>query len=341
LFELTSAGCCDFSGSGHFIAVSGDGADSSDYRHWEDNANGGTTPGPVNQFNPDYLSPDMDTNVTSANFVGFFENISNINAPIPGVIGDAWATVKVEVTQSEGCPSIPGSTGCIKYYVRGATPETTGPPGQNLPPEFLQVVESELQDAEGFVNFGLADLYSSVAVVAQDQFAVFDNLLVTGSNLPGGGVDGDFNNDGQWDCADVNALTAAIASASTDLSFDMNGDGVITLADVTDASVGWLAVGGANNPGATNGNPFLAGDADLSGAVDGSDFGIWNSNKFTSVSAWCSGDFNADGAVDGSDFGTWNANKFQSSADGSMVPEPTLMLAWLGLAFLVTARKRG
>jgi hypothetical protein len=103
---------------------------------------------------------------------------------------------------------------------------------------------------------------------------------------------------------------------STDLSFDMNGDGFITIADVTDPGSGWLAVGGANNPNTTGGNPFLAGDADLSGEVDGSDFGVWNSNKFTSIAAWCSGDFNADGVVDGSDFGIWNSNKFQAS-DGA------------------------
>ncbi len=49
--------------------------------------------------------------------------------------------------------------------------------------------------------------------------------------------------------------------------------------------------------------------------VDVSDFNVWNSNKFTSVAAWCAGDFNADGAVDVSDFNIWNANKF-TAADG-------------------------
>ena len=150
---------------------------------------------------------------------------------------------------------------------------------------------------------------------------------------------GDFDNNGLWNCADINALSAAIASGSTDLRFDMNGDGVIDGADITDAGDGWLAVGGANNPAQTGGNAFLNGDANLSGAVDGSDFGIWNTSKFSTNSAWCSGDFNASGAVDGSDFGIWNGNKFRSSDGVSAVPEP--VLGWLGCSLVLWLIRRG
>jgi hypothetical protein len=152
--------------------------------------------------------------------------------------------------------------------------------------------------------------------------------------------DGDFNSDGIWDCGDIDALTSAIAAASTNLSFDMNGDGAITLADMTDANAGWLAVGGANNAAVTGGNPFLSGDANLDGVVDGSDFGIWNVNKFTSMALWCSGDFNADAAIDGSDFNLWNANKFTTSADVSSVPEPAWCCFWLLFAVAVFAPSR-
>ncbi len=132
---------------------------------------------------------------------------------------------------------------------------------------------------------------------------------------------GDFNNDQLWNCSDIDALVVAIAAGSTDLTFDMNGDGVVTFADITDLGAGWLTVGGSRNAGVTGGNSFLVGDANLNGAVDGSDFGIWNANKFSNIAAWCSGDFTADGAIDGSDFGLWNANKFKSSSTSS-VPEP-------------------
>ena len=46
---------------------------------------------------------------------------------------------------------------------------------------------------------------------------------------------------------------------------------------------------------------------------------MWNSNKFTSVAAWCSGDFNADGVVDISDFNVWNGNKFTASDASAVV----------------------
>ena len=167
------------------------------------------------------------------------------------------------------------------------------------------------------------------------------NGFVLTEGEPSGEVTGDFNNDSDWDCDDINALTAAIAGGSEDLSFDMNGDGSVSLEDVTDAGTGWLAVGGANNSGATGGAPFLAGDGNLDGVVDVSDFGIWNANKFTNNDAWCSGDFNADGVVDVSDFGAWNSNKFTSSSPApAAVPEPEAgLFALIGFVALFLTRR--
>jgi hypothetical protein len=120
-------------------------------------------------------------------------------------------------------------------------------------------------------------------------------------------IDGDFNDDGLYDLLDIDALVAEIAAATHNLLFDLTGDTLVNLAD-RDA---WLAEAGAFN--LPSGNPYLLGDANLDGVVDGSDFGIWNANKFTAVAAWGQGDFTADGSVDGSDFGVWNANKFTAS----------------------------
>jgi hypothetical protein len=149
-------------------------------------------------------------------------------------------------------------------------------------------------------------------------------------------VNGDFDNDGDYDCADVNSLVSVIATNSNQAAFDLTGDRLVNGSDLQ----AWLVQGGANHPMQTGGRPFRAGDANLDGVVDGSDFGIWNSNKFTLIAAWCSGDFNANGAVDGSDFGVWNSNKFTSSADAIQVPEPFLA-GWLacGLALIVRYRK--
>jgi hypothetical protein len=139
---------------------------------------------------------------------------------------------------------------------------------------------------------------------------------------------GDFNNDGEWNCADIDELTFAIIVGSTDPQYDMNKDGVLNLSDITDKASGWLTAGGAIDsnaqmvgPGNTSGLPYLSADGNLDGRVDGSDFGIWNTNKFTAAQGWCSGDWNADGNVDGTDFGIYNANRFTDSMTASL-PEP-------------------
>ena len=145
---------------------------------------------------------------------------------------------------------------------------------------------------------------------------------------------GDFDGNGEYACADIDALVAEIASGGSDASFDLTGDGAVTIADV-DA---WLLEAGAVE--LASGASYLQGDANLDGTVDGSDFLIWNSNKFQEVAAWCAGDFNADGSVDGSDFLIWNSNKFQS-ADQLAVPEPSsLVLLWLACLMARDRRNR-
>ena len=154
------------------------------------------------------------------------------------------------------------------------------------------------------------------------------------------GISGDFNGDGNWDCQDIDALTAAVATASSDLAFDMNGDGSVDVNDITDPASGWLAVGGSNNPSQTGGNAFLPGDANLDGSVDVSDFNVWNANKFSALPAWCSGDFSSDGSIDVSDFNIWNGAKFQSSSNGGVVPEPSSIMGLLVMAGLLALNSR-
>jgi Lamin Tail Domain len=150
----------------------------------------------------------------------------------------------------------------------------------------------------------------------------------------GGGNDGDFNDDGNFNCGDVNSLVAAIAGGTNPPNFDLTSDGQVNDADLT----AWLAeAGDANLP---SNQPYIRGDANLDGVVDGSDFGLWNSSKFTATPAWCSGDFNADGNVDGSDFGVWNANKFRSADNSTLIPEPNAALAILVLVTMAVARNR-
>ncbi|HEY6563595.1 MAG TPA: choice-of-anchor tandem repeat NxxGxxAF-containing protein, partial [Pirellulaceae bacterium] len=146
---------------------------------------------------------------------------------------------------------------------------------------------------------------------------------------------GDFAQDGVYNCADVDELTIRIASGTGTAVFDMNGDSLVNVADLTE----WLAIAGAAN--LPSGNPYRPGDANLDGVVDGSDFGVWNSNKFTAAPFWCSGDFSADGLVDGSDFGIWNSNKFTSSDAGRfLVPEPSACVFILLASTVAVAARR-
>jgi hypothetical protein len=139
-------------------------------------------------------------------------------------------------------------------------------------------------------------------------------------------VDGDFNDDGFWDCTDINMLTAATASGLNDPAFDMNGDGVVDgIFDPTDVDndiVAWLERAGMEDTqNVTGGNPFVVGDANLDGFNDGQDFIQWNNGKFTENTDWCGndsmpmvgGNFNGDSFIDGLDFILWNAFKFTGS----------------------------
>jgi hypothetical protein len=110
---------------------------------------------------------------------------------------------------------------------------------------------------------------------------------------------GDLDGDGQLGAGDVNALSAAIATGSEHPAFDVNRDGGVDLDDLHF----WVV----------DLKQTLMGDANLDTTVDGQDFGVWNSHKFTYSTAWTDGNFNADPVVDDSDFAVWNANKFQSA----------------------------
>ncbi len=113
---------------------------------------------------------------------------------------------------------------------------------------------------------------------------------------------GDFDANGRFDCADVDALVANIVAGSHATAFDLTGDGQVSTLDLDK----WRNVAGASE--LASGNPFPRGDVNLDGSVDATDFGIWNANRFTSNASWCAGDLNADGSIDVSDFNLWNTH---------------------------------
>jgi hypothetical protein len=194
----------------------------------------------------------------------------------------------------------------------------TRPPALGLPPAIVMPAEM----------MGLATRRSGTVTGPGFPFADdVDALDVTRQN------NGDFNLDGVYSCADVDALVVAIVFGGS-LSFDITGDGIIDQLDLAT----WLVEAGANNLGA--GKIYLPADANLDGVVDGADFVIWNANKFTAMPAFCSGDFNADGSVDGADFVIWNAFKFMSWDGVNHAPEPNGCLVIIALAAWLAASRR-
>ncbi len=121
------------------------------------------------------------------------------------------------------------------------------------------------------------------------------------------GIDGDFNDDGIYDCADIDYLTSVIANATHPPAADLTGDGIV---DTNDRDA-WLAEAGEANLGP--GKAYRLGDANLSGSVDASDYNIWNSHRFSLDAVWCNGDFSTDGSIDVSDLILWNQNRFTFS----------------------------
>ncbi|HEY6564388.1 MAG TPA: lysyl oxidase family protein, partial [Pirellulaceae bacterium] len=89
-------------------------------------------------------------------------------------------------------------------------------------------------------------------------------------------ITGDFNADGLLNVPDLDLLVGNIAVGPANPAlFDLTGDKQVTIADLDE----WLALAGARN--LTSGNAYLRGDGNLDGDVDGSDFNLWNANKFT------------------------------------------------------------
>lgn len=176
--------------------------------------------------------------------------------------------------------------------------------------ELARLVNGGPGAADNAVFNGVVPLTTYYLSVLSDDYLTTGNFVVDvafGVNP----VLFDFNGDGLLDCDDVDALVAQIVSGVFNPIFDLNSDLVV---DTLDLDV-WLAGAAAMNG---FGSPYKPGDANLDGTVDGVDFVIWNTNKFTNTPGWCSGDFNADGVIDGFDFLLWNLNKFTSSDESRL-----------------------
>ena len=118
---------------------------------------------------------------------------------------------------------------------------------------------------------------------------ISDSLIV-----PVQASNADFNVDGNVDIMDIDYLVREIVAGPGDAVFDLTGDGIVDIADLTT----WLSEAAAHNEIS---QPYLPGDSNLDGAVNTIDLNILALNWRQDVALWSGGDFTADGIVDSSD----------------------------------------
>lgn len=165
--------------------------------------------------------------------------------------------------------------------------------------------------------------------------SLFDQSLeVFAELLHPSSVVGDFDDSGVLDIPDIDLLTVAVASGSTDLQFDLNGDELIDQED----RVRWVED--------LFGSYF--GDSNLDGEFNSTDFvAVFQIGEYEddepSNSTWSEGDWDGDGDFTSSDFVlAFQAGGYEQgprSTIASAVPESTSLFP-LGLLMLLGLQKR-
>lgn len=145
------------SGSGSFMAFTGDGGSASDYRWFLSAANGGPTT--VVNTDPSHLG--NGSNNTHPYFTSLFPSPP---ATVAGSPGNMWTTVDVHVNNL---------TGGIQYYMTNPFTNTTALIFDNTVTGATLFTGS----LNGQVSISLHDAFTSIS--SPGVFVVFDNLQVT------------------------------------------------------------------------------------------------------------------------------------------------------------------
>lgn len=149
----------------------------------------------------------------------------------------------------------------------------------------------------------------------------------------------DFDGDGSLGEGDINILSAAIATGSTDLKYDVNSDSVVSVADLN-----YLVT----DPSKLN---TWIGDANLDNEFNSSDLvAVFTTGKYEVVAdaTWGEGDWNADQRFNSGDLvAAFTDGGYEQGARGNdavaVVPEPSslgLLLSAIAMAALSTRRRR-
>lgn len=139
----------------------------------------------------------------------------------------------------------------------------------------------------------------------------------------------DVNDDGLFDCLDLDLIGMAAVNGSQDLTFDIDGDGTIELRDVESA----LRLSG-----------LTEADTNFDGVVDRIDMNTYGAHWQRPAAGYCQGDFNYDGKVDASDQGVIGLNWLTSAPGASFVlraaeltfrETPSNLQAWRDGSFVI------
>jgi hypothetical protein len=150
----------------------------------------------------------------------------------------------------------------------------------------------------------------------------------------GGGLRGDFNNNGAYDADDIDLLSAEVRGATNPPAFDLNGDGLVNQDDRGE----WVDV---------LANTYF-GDSNLDGEFNSSDFVVvFTANEYedsiANNSGWATGDWNGDSEFNSSDFVTaFTAAGYEvGPRPAAAVPEPsTAFLLTLAIIPVVCGNRR-
>ena len=194
--------------------------------------------------------------------------------------------------------------------------------GHVLSPNFYQDRTFDIPDDAS----ALTIRFEALSTFPNEIVAIDDIRVFSGSITPE--LPCDFDADDLCNLADIDALSMEIATGMNNLDFDVNGDGVVDIADQDQ----WRSDAATEN-GFTE--PYLNGDANLDGSVGAPDLNAVALSWNTSGNTWSTGDFNADGNVNPQDLNLLALSWQQSiPAAAAAVPEPGTS-GWLVLGVLL------
>jgi hypothetical protein len=149
------------SGSGAFIAFTGDGGSASDYRWFRDPANStdplDTANTTLANTHPSYLG--NGSNNTGAFFTGLFPLAPRVAPSVAGSPGNQWTTLTIDVNND---------TNQISFFFNN--------PLAAVPTDVLTFQGNFTNALNGLVSLGINDTFTSVD--AGSVFTLYDNLTV-------------------------------------------------------------------------------------------------------------------------------------------------------------------